>query len=482
MLKKKILRRILLIISFILLITSTVNTTFGFVVAKTDTLVNYFVPVEKLVNSLIISKTVEHPLGEGYVIPENISFDFKVDLGEYYAETTLKTSIGELKTDKNGSVVLSVKPNRQVTVEGLETETKVTVTEINNNTPGFSVKNGESKKEIIISDGAQMKADFINLYTPSAVAPTNVTLTGSKTLSGRPWQEGDEFTFLLEQNMSGVWTELGKETVSYKEGESDFNKFDFTEYLQKLSFSKTGEYQFRVSEVKGNLQNVDYDQTVNTFVIKVTDRDMDGKLEIGNVESSQNAATVTTDNGFAIDVAFNNTFIPPLVPDDVSVRISVNKTVENKGEYKRSAEGFEFILEDKFGDKASFKSDENGLGAEYITVSESDIGEVLEYKVYEKNTGEKGVTYDTKVYTLRVAVSLNEDNTLKTDITVDGENVTEVSLDFKNVCDLDKPSGPATGDNRIIWWMLLAAFSFISCVTLIIAEHKYRGVNGDVTK
>ena len=81
MLKNKMLRRILLIISFILLITSTVNTTFGFVVAKTDTLVNYFVPVEKLVNSLIISKTVEHPLGEGYVIPENISFDFKVDLG-----------------------------------------------------------------------------------------------------------------------------------------------------------------------------------------------------------------------------------------------------------------------------------------------------------------------------------------------------------------------------------------------------------------
>lgn len=475
MFKQKIIRRLLLVISFILLITSTVNTTFGFVVAKTDTLINYFKPLEKIVNSLTVSKTVEHPLGEGYVIPDNISFDFKVELGSFYANTTLQTSAGEVTTDQNGELTLSVKPNGWVTVDGIDEGTKVTVTEIDSKAPGFSVK-GENYQETVINQGEESKLQFVNLYTPEAVQPVNVTVTGTKVLEGREWQEGDNFTFLLEQNMSGVWTELGKETVTYKEDENDFNKFDFTSYIKKLTFTNVGEYEFRMTEISGNLENVDYDKTVNSFVIKVTDRDMDGKLEIGNVESSQNAATVTTDDGFAVDVTFNNTFIPPVVPDDISVHITVNKTVENKGEYKRSAEGFEFILEDGFGDKKSFKTDGNGVAVTDITITESHTDNVLRFMVYEKNTGEKGVTYDTRVYTVLVAVSLGEDNKLKADVTVDSKAVEDIELGFENICDMDKPPVPGTGDNKLIWWLLLEILSASACVVLLITERRYREV------
>ncbi len=476
MFKQKIIRRLLLIISFILLITSTVNTTFGFVVAKTDTLINYFKPFEKIVNSLTISKTVEHPFEDGYIIPENISFDFKVELGSLYANTTLETTAGEVKADESGALTLSVKPHQWVTIEGIDSDTRVTVTEIDNNAPGFSVKNGESVKEVVISEGAVAEVEFVNVYAPEAVRADNITVTGRKELSGRDWQEGDSFFFLLEQNVDGKWQELGKESVIYVEGKKEFNKFDFTKYIKNLTFSKAGDYKFRMTEVMGNLENMDYDKTVNTFTVKVTDRDMDGRLEIGNVESAQNAATVSTDTGFAVDVVFSNTFKPPVAYNDITVPITVNKTVVNKGAYKRSAEDFEFILEDKFGNKKSFKSDKDGVAVTDITVTESDIGDTLEYKVYEKNGGEKGVTYDTYVYTLAITISTEEENKLKADLTVNSEETEEIKLSFENICDMDKPSVPDTGDNKVYWWLLLALLSGSACVPLLVAERKYRGM------
>lgn len=476
MLKEKALRRILLIISFILLITSTVNTTFGFVATKTDSLINYFKPFEKIVNSLTISKTVEHPFGDNYIIPDNVSFDFQVDLGLIYADTTLLTNLGQIKADQNGSFTLAVKPGQPVTVQGIDEGTKVKVTEVKTALSGFSVKDGEAVKEAVISSDNMVSVNFVNIYTPEAVIPNNVTVTGSKNLSGRDWKDGDKFAFLLEQNIDGKWKELGKETVAFVESKKNFNKFDFTKYIKKLSFSEAGNYEFRITEVKGNLENIDYDKTVNTFTIKVTDRDMDGRLEIGNVKSGQNAATVTTDTGFSVDVVFSNKFKPPVAPDNIAVPITVNKTVINKGKYERGPEDFEFILEWENGDKEIFKSDKDGIANTDITMNKEHIGETLEFRVYEKNNGEKGVTYDTKVYTFAVTVESDEENKLKAIVIINNEETEKIQLGFENVCDMDKHIVPDTGDNSVYWWMLLALLSGSACVVLIVSARKYKEV------
>lgn len=476
MFKRKIIRRLLLIISFILLITSTINTTFGFVVTKTDTLINYFKPFEKIVNGLTISKTVEHPLGEDYVIPENIFFDFAVELGRLYSNTTLKTSAGNKRADEKGVLTLSVKPGQSVNIEGIDVDTKVTVTEIEKGMTGFAVKNNEAVKEVTIGEQNGAFANFINVYTPQSVQPLNVTLKGTKVLEGRKWQESDSFSFLLEQNVDGKFVAVGQQTVTYQEGKEDFNKFDFTNDLKKLTFTKVGKYAFRITEVIGKLENIDYDKTVNTFTITVTDTDMDGRLEIGNVESAQNAATVSTDAGFAVDVTFNNTFKPPAVIDDITVPVSVNKTVINKGEYERSPEGFEFILENSgTGEKTAFKTSNSGNAVTKLIFTDKHIGKELKYVLYEKKGDEKGVAYDTKVYDISVYVTLDEDNKLKTAITVNSQTVEKISVGFENICDMDKPDVPSTGSDRSVYiWMVLAVLSATACVILMIDGKKHR--------
>jgi pilin isopeptide linkage protein len=181
---------------------------------------------------------------------------------------------------------------------------------------------------------------------------------------------------------------------------------------------------------------------------------------------------VSTDTGFAVDVVFSNTFKPPVAIDDITVPITVNKTVVNKGAYKRSAEGFEFILEDKFGDKKSFKSDKDGVAVTDIIIAEADAGDLLTYKIYEKNTGEKGITYDEKIYNVEIAVSVDENNKLIADVEINSERTEEIKAQFENICVQDKPVTPDTRDSMLYWWALLALLSASGCVILIVTDRK----------
>jgi hypothetical protein len=75
-----------MLLSLVMLITSTIGTTYCYIVTKTDPIANVFVPEVSAVNGLTISKIVDHSLGEDYIIPDNISFDFNVELGSFYAK------------------------------------------------------------------------------------------------------------------------------------------------------------------------------------------------------------------------------------------------------------------------------------------------------------------------------------------------------------------------------------------------------------
>ena len=157
MLKNKIFRRLALLVSLIVLLTSTVNTTFGFIVTKTDSLINTFVPFDNIISDFLISKNVEHPFGNEYVIPDNIAFDFKVDFGSLYANTTIKTTTGDIVADKNGSIQISVKPEEAFGTYGIDAGTKVAVTEIQEDGSGFTVKNGTATMEGIVAEDGSLK-------------------------------------------------------------------------------------------------------------------------------------------------------------------------------------------------------------------------------------------------------------------------------------------------------------------------------------
>lgn len=477
--KYKLGRVLALIVSVIMLVTSTVQTTFGLIATKTDPLINTFTPFESLVSNLLISKNVEHPFGEGYVIPDDIEFDFEVALGSLYANTTVKTTAGNVVANENGVINVSVKPGKSIGIEDIDEGTKVTVTEVQMDGSGFAVKDGVATKEATISADGSVSVDYVNVYTPKKVKPTIVDVSGIKILEGREWQEGDSFTILLEQNTGkDKWKELGTKTVTYDAENEDFNKFDFSDIIHDLKFDEIGTYSFRISEIVGDLENVDYDKTVNYFTIKVSDNDMDGKLEIQNVTASQNAVVTKdeTTGEYDVVVTINNTFVPPVVPDpdDISVPVTVNKTVENTGTDAIGPENFEFVLENiTTGDKTAIRTDAAGKAVFDLTFTADDIGKIYNYKLSETDEGKIGITYDEDIYAIQISIALSEDNELAATVISNGVVVENCVAQFENTYHTDDEPTPPTGDSsNLIFWFIMMLVSGAAVITLVITFRK----------
>ncbi len=318
--RKRLLQKSALLFSFVILFAFAVNTTFGFIIAKSNSIINTFAPFDSVKNHLLICKNIEHPFGDEYVLPDNLSFDFKVDLGPFYAKTTINTTNGDVIADESGSISVSVEPEQPFAIKGIDAGTKVTVTEILSDGSGFAVKDGCAVKEGIIAEDGSLNFEYINVYTPASVRPVNVFITGEKTLEGREWQEGDSFSFALEYMQGdGSWTLLGTKTVTFDAENGSFSHFDMSDLLHSLTFDRIGTYNFRIYEIEGDLENIDYDASVKPFAIKVTDLDMDGCLEIKSVTGEQNTDIPANNGKYSIHTTFNNTFISPSVPDNEEV-------------------------------------------------------------------------------------------------------------------------------------------------------------------
>ncbi len=472
-----------------MLLTSTAQTTFGMIITKTDSIINTFTPVHAIINDLIIGKSVEHPFGEDYVIPDDISFDFTVELGASYSGQMVKTSAGELTADENGVITVSVKPGSSFAVKDLEEGTTVKVTEIQKESSGFSVNDGVASKEITVTADGNAILDFVNVYSPAPVQPTNVTVGGTKILDGRQWQEGDSFTFLLEQeNADGSYISLGTKTVSYDANDPDFNVFDFSDVFSALSFDSVGTYSFRMTELAGSLSYVDYDETINTFAVKVTDVDMDGSLEINNILASQNAKVAESDGIFNVNVTFNNSYVPPVVPQpgEVAIAVTVNKTVKNTGSATIGPEGFSFILENaSTGEKKSLRTDSNGKAVFNIIFGSADIGSTYDYKLYEIDDSKQGITYDKKVYSISVSVILGPDNLPHTEVKIDGVVTGNCVASFENTYNSSAPQipskpsspnqggAPQTGKSNVVFWMIVMLVSGSLFIVLLKLDRRY---------
>ena len=63
-----------MVIALIIILTVSVSATLSFIVARTETIFNTFVPFRSLMGDLVIQKDVEHPLGENYKIPDAMVF------------------------------------------------------------------------------------------------------------------------------------------------------------------------------------------------------------------------------------------------------------------------------------------------------------------------------------------------------------------------------------------------------------------------
>ena len=477
MIRKKIVRQLILVVSLIIMLVSTVNFTFGYIVTKTDSAINTFPPLEIRKNDVILNKSVEHPFGNDYVIPAEIAFDFQVNLGQLYANTTIKTSSGNIISDEKGTISVSLKPNESFTLQNIDVGTKVTVAEKQEDGSGFNVKDGNVIKEATVTEDGSLTIDYVNIYTPAAVTPDNVKIVGVKNIRGRDWQSGDMFSFNLEQRIDGdSWRSLGTKSISYDRANASFNKFDFNDVIQALEFDAVGVYDFRVSEAAGNIPNVSFDTTVYNFSISVTDVNMDGKLEIGRVWSENSSIVKYADGVYTVDVEFNNiyTSVEP-DQDTTNVFITVDKIVKNVGKYSVGRAGFEFVLvNDVTGERLVMNSNSDGKAIFSLLFGMGDAGKTYSYTLTETNKGMEGMTYDTSVYRISVSITLDENSKPVAAVTVNGEAVTDAVARFENIYNGELEAPPTGTDSKALIYVIIMAFSAICCTSIICTERKRR--------
>lgn len=417
-----------LLLSLSLILAAVLGGTFAQIITKTPSFINTFLSGFDPTGDLVIRKEVTHPFGDSYAIPAGLSFDFTVSLGESYAGKTVETSQGEMTADENGSITVSAAPDGAVRIKDLLDGSSVTVTEAAAN--GFTPEDGVEKSVTIRCGDNDIT--YTNAYAPGPVKPVNLAVSGTKLLEGRDWQEGDSFTFLLEYKLAGgsaEWKQLGTASVIYElveitdpetgtitmQPKPDFDKFSFTELVQSLTYDTAGEYSFRVSEVDGSIGGIIYDKVVSYFDVLVGDADMNGSLEVQNVQGFQNAAAFydASTGNYQVDVTVNNKYAPAGTATAV---IHIDKCVMSHSGEDKSAAGYTFELYDEGGNLVATSAETSAAGETSIelTYNAKDAGTTFHYTLKETHSGEthNGMIYADTVYPISVSIVDNLDGTV----------------------------------------------------------------------
>ena len=259
--------------------------------------------------------------------------------------------------------------------------------------------NGDGTLTVKPSSNAN-KLTFTNTYEAKGV----VTFSGSKTMTGREFAEGDSFTFELVENGKVIDTAV----ITPTEGSSE--AFSFKEIT--YTTADLGKHSYTVREAKGELGGVTYDEMTYTIDVNVTDNG-DGTLAMA-VSPCYNALDFT--NAYSAKGAY---------------QIAGRKVYEG-GEL--TGEDFTFVLRTQSGNVIEeIDNDETGAFAfSELAYDLDDAGKTFTYTVSEVNTAIRGVTYDETVYTVAVTVTDNGDGTLKTDAAVTAGEAAVSEIVFTN--------------------------------------------------
>lgn len=344
--KKAFMRRIALLVSLLVLMTSTIQTTYGFIVVMTDPVINTFMPEEVMSGDLVITKEVEHKMGPGYMVPSDDEFTFKVELKSSsfsYKETSLKVYDGSVmslvKTDEDGVLTVKVKGGQSVMIGGIDKGTEAVITEILTGLDTYTVKGKDTKKVIIDEDGEEVI--FTNIYDPGSVPSVTVPVTVTKVMSYGPgagsFDPEGKFEFVLHEEGASA----GASQYVGEDGKVHFNLM-FTE-------ADAGEHTFILSETDNDIPDVEYDveyvsasgeeHLTRVFTVLVEKPAYAGGTPTVKINGEENA------EGFAATYV-NKYSGTSHVGAQASVKVKVTKNVINLGSDKLSPEGFRFVLED----------------------------------------------------------------------------------------------------------------------------------------
>ncbi len=274
------------------------------------------------------------------------------------------------------------------------------------------------RKEITLAGEPSESIGFSNRYA----ATVSVPLSGRKVLTGRTLEAG-EFAFKLFRIAGQAEPQLLQTAVNAANGSFAFQPLVYSQ--EELGNT----YTYIVKEdpaagMYGSLPGHTYDAT--EYEVRIT---------VGyDAETGELTALVKTDiAGQPTEadepLAFANSY-----EADTSVTLSGTKALSGR----TIADGqFSFRLTDVTGGASTSLETVRNTGATFefspLSYSQNDIGKTYAYEVRELNAGVGGYTYDSAVYTVRVAVGYDRSTgRLTTAVTPlkDGEPTQEVA--FRN--------------------------------------------------
>ncbi len=367
--------------------------------------------------ALSITKTVRHPYGPAYTIPDNVTFTALVKLtnggaplANYEYELTTANGGTTNRTNAQGEAVISIKNGETVMLGALPENTVYTV--IEQNVPaGFTQTTPAANLTGVITTTASV-ASLVNVYEAEAVSP-DMGLILFKNLSGRDWLPGETFHFTLVRFSP---TDIAGKTIKTVSATAQNANVNID--LSSESYPVPGRYRYLLTEQSVSAENgITYDTIERQFAVNVADVNMDGKLEITSVENIMNTV-VTGDsaNGYTVTATrFNNSYE---AVKGATVNLDVQKRMDSAGG-THTLHGFKFGLYDEDGNVIeSSATDASGKARFTINYTPDAAGKTFHYELKEINNGIRGITYDTTVYDVTVQIIDNYDGTTKATVDV----------------------------------------------------------------
>ena len=229
---------------------------------------------------------------------------------------------------------------------------------------------GETLNTLVSTTKYPQDTTFVNKIKDEKAATTDIVF--HKALHGRDLKAG-EFTFNLRDDKGQIIAQASND----KDG-----KIAFT----GLTYDKTGDYHYVVTEVKGTDEDVIYDDMVADVTVKVTQ-------EIGDT-----ANTLVSSVVYPEDTTFDNR-----IKELKDARIDLNVSKALHGRSLKEGE-FTFNLRDEKGQLlATATNDKNGrVSFKDLTFKQAGT---YTYLVTEEKGTDKDVIYDTMTARIQVTVT-----------------------------------------------------------------------------
>ena len=423
--------------------------------------VNTLKTEDDLSGNLVISKTVSSP-SDTHPALAGKDFLFEITLSDASGAPvsgTYNTSSGQI-TVIGGKATISLKAGASLAIYTIPAGTKVTAVELLTSLPGFKV-NGENPKTTIIGEGTTSTLAFVNDYEP-ADGTAQITLTGTKHLTGRDWLDTDAFTVQLQALTNGNWTTIGQATLTKSAQTYDLSS------LLPTTFATIGTTHYRILEVTGDSTiGITYDTGIGYFDIVVSDTGMSGKLDVAVVSSASNNKAVVTGSGNDWNVVadFGNSY-KATGSDDITITIGKELTTADSS---ITAEGFTFGLYNENGVLVATStptvlgaSSTVGTAALKLTYGANFVGRTMTYTLKEIQGTDPHMIYSTQEYTVTVTIRDLLDGRIDATYTITDENGAAVAApSFTNKYDLTAVTVPISGIKRLSGRNLQAGeFSF----------------------